>query len=95
VTTFEARIRKHFIQRMLRRFITAARAAILPCLTFAPLACSEVESPLPGGTQIMTLQHQIEDFGRRARAAARVLARTKTEQKNRALLAMADEIVNA
>ena len=43
----------------------------------------------------MTLQHQIEDFGRRARAAARVLARTKTEQKNRALLAMADEIVNA
>ena len=43
----------------------------------------------------MTLQNQIEDFGRRARAAARVLARTKTEQKNRALLAMADEIVNA
>ena len=43
----------------------------------------------------MTLQHQIEDFGRRARAAARVLARTKSEQKNRALLAMADEMVSA
>jgi len=43
----------------------------------------------------MTLQNQIEDFGRRARAAARVLARTKSEQKNRALLAMADAIVSA
>src|SRR5258708_4373595 len=40
----------------------------------------------------MTLQNQIDDFGRRARAAARVLARTGSEQKNRGLLAMADEI---
>ncbi len=39
------------------------------------------------------LKSQIEDFGRRARAAARVLARTSAEQKNRGLLAMADEIV--
>jgi glutamate-5-semialdehyde dehydrogenase len=41
------------------------------------------------------LKSQIEDFGRRARAAARVLARTSAEQKNRGLLAMADEIVSA
>jgi glutamate-5-semialdehyde dehydrogenase len=41
------------------------------------------------------LKSQIEDFGRRARAAARVLARTSAEQKNRGLLAMADEIVAA
>ena len=40
-----------------------------------------------------TLQDQIEDFGRRARAASRVLARSGAEQKNRGLLAMADEIV--
>ena len=39
------------------------------------------------------LKAQIEDFGRRARAAARVLARTGAEQKNRGLLAMADELV--
>ncbi len=43
----------------------------------------------------MTLQQQIEDFGRRARSAARVLARTGREQKDRGLLAMADEIVAA
>ena len=43
----------------------------------------------------MTLQQQIEDFGRRARAAARVLARTSREQKDRGLLAMADELVAA
>ena len=43
----------------------------------------------------MTLQDQIYDYGRRARAAARVLARTSTEQKNAGLLAMADEIVSA
>ena len=43
----------------------------------------------------MTLQQQIEDFGRRARAAARVLARTGREQKDRGLLAMADELVAA
>jgi glutamate-5-semialdehyde dehydrogenase len=41
------------------------------------------------------LKTQIEDFGRRARAAARVLARTSREQKDRGLLAMADEIVAA
>jgi glutamate-5-semialdehyde dehydrogenase len=41
------------------------------------------------------LKLQIEEFGRRARAAARVLARTSAEQKNRGLLAMADEIVAA
>jgi len=41
------------------------------------------------------LKSQIEDLGRRARAAARVLARTSAEQKNRGLLAMADEIVAA
>ena len=41
------------------------------------------------------LKMQIEDFGRRARAAARVLARTGRAQKDRGLLAMADEIVAA
>jgi glutamate-5-semialdehyde dehydrogenase len=41
------------------------------------------------------LKSQIEDFGRRARVAARVLARTSAEQKNQGLLAMADEIVVA
>lgn len=41
------------------------------------------------------LKTQIEDFGRRARAAARVLARTSAEQKNQGLLAMADEVVAA
>ncbi len=41
------------------------------------------------------LKAQIEDFGRRARAAARVLARTSSEQKNRGLRAMADEILAA
>src|SRR6188474_2089653 len=41
------------------------------------------------------LKAQIEDFGRRARAAARVLARTKADQKDRGLLAMADELVSA
>jgi len=40
------------------------------------------------------LREQILDFGRRARAAARILARTSGEQKNRGLRAMADEIVN-
>ena len=43
----------------------------------------------------MDLKEQILDFGRRARAAARVLARTGSEQKNRGLLAMADEILAA
>ncbi len=41
------------------------------------------------------LKTQIEDLGRRARAAARVLARTSSEQKNRGLRAMADEIIAA
>ena len=41
------------------------------------------------------LKAQIEDFGRRARAAARLLARTGREQKDRGLRAMADEIVAA
>ncbi|MEI9896695.1 MAG: aldehyde dehydrogenase family protein [Chthoniobacter sp.] len=41
------------------------------------------------------LKSQIEDFGRRARAAARVLARTSAEQKNRGLRAMADEVIAA
>jgi glutamate-5-semialdehyde dehydrogenase len=43
----------------------------------------------------MDLKSQIDDFGRRARAASRLLARMPAEQKNRGLLAMADEIVAA
>jgi len=38
------------------------------------------------------LQNQIVETGRRARHAARILARSSTEQKNRALRAMADEL---
>jgi glutamate-5-semialdehyde dehydrogenase len=41
----------------------------------------------------MELQSQIHDFGRRARAAARLLRQCSTEQKNRGLLAMADRVV--
>jgi glutamate-5-semialdehyde dehydrogenase len=41
------------------------------------------------------LKSQIEDFGRRARAAARILARASAEQKNQGLLAMSDEILVA
>ena len=41
------------------------------------------------------LKTLIEDFGRRARAAARVLARTSREQKDRGLLAMAEEVIAA
>ncbi|HEX8310839.1 MAG TPA: glutamate-5-semialdehyde dehydrogenase [Chthoniobacteraceae bacterium] len=41
------------------------------------------------------LKEQIEELGRRARAAARALARASSEQKNRGLLAMADEILSA
>ena len=41
----------------------------------------------------MELQSQIHDFGRRARAAARLLRQCPTEQKNRGLLAMADRVV--
>ena len=42
----------------------------------------------------MTLQDQILDFGRRARAAARQLRKCSTEQKNRGLLAMADRVIS-
>src|SRR5438094_912885 len=41
----------------------------------------------------MDLTAQIHDFGRRARAAARVLRQCASEQKNRGLLAMADQLV--
>ena len=41
----------------------------------------------------MDLKEQIHDFGRRARAAARVLRQGASEQKNRGLLAMADQLV--
>lgn len=41
----------------------------------------------------MDLQQQILDLGRRARKAARDLAKLSSEQKNAALLAMADEIM--
>ncbi|MEA3208155.1 MAG: glutamate-5-semialdehyde dehydrogenase [Chthoniobacter sp.] len=42
---------------------------------------------------MLTLQEQIHDFGRRARAAARRLRQYPTEQKNRGLLAMADRLM--
>ena len=41
----------------------------------------------------MSLQQEILDLGRRAHKAARGLANLNTEQKNAALLAMADEII--
>ena len=41
----------------------------------------------------MELKQQIQDFGRRARAASRLLAQLPAAQKNSALLAMADEIM--
>jgi len=41
----------------------------------------------------MTLNHQIHDFGRRARAAARQLRLCTTEQKNAGIRAMADELL--
>ena len=41
----------------------------------------------------MTLADQIHDFGKRARAAARLLRQCSTEQKNRGLHAMADRVV--
>ena len=41
----------------------------------------------------MSLQREIFDLGRRAHKAARCLASLSTEQKNAALLAMADEIM--
>jgi len=42
----------------------------------------------------MSLQDQILDYGKRARAAARALARLNTQQKNTALNAMAGQIVS-
>jgi glutamate-5-semialdehyde dehydrogenase len=41
----------------------------------------------------MTLADQIHDFGKRARAAARLLRKCSTEQKNRGLHAMAERVV--
>ncbi len=43
----------------------------------------------------MELQNQIHDFGRRARAAARLLRQCSTDQKNRGILAMADQVLAA
>src|SRR5258706_4570339 len=43
----------------------------------------------------MDLTAQIHDFGRRARAASRVLRQCPSKQKNRGLLAMADRLVAA
>ena len=43
----------------------------------------------------MTLAEQIHDFGRRARAAARIMRQLSAAQKNAGLLAMADEILAA
>ena len=43
----------------------------------------------------MDLKEQIYAYGRRARAASRLLARTSSERKNRGLLAMADELAAA
>jgi glutamate-5-semialdehyde dehydrogenase len=42
-----------------------------------------------------TLQEEILDYGRRARSAARVLARTSTQQRNAGVLAMADALLAA
>ncbi len=41
----------------------------------------------------MELREQILDLGKRARAASKALARCSSEQKNQALLAMADELL--
>lgn len=43
----------------------------------------------------MTLTDQIHDFGKRARAAARLLRQCSSEQKNQGLRAMADELIAA
>ena len=43
----------------------------------------------------MDLKAQIEDLGRRAREAAKLLARLSSDQKNAGLLAMADELIAA
>jgi glutamate-5-semialdehyde dehydrogenase len=42
----------------------------------------------------MTLADQIHDFGKRARAASRLLRQCPSEQKNRGLLAMAERLVS-
>ena len=42
---------------------------------------------------IMDLTAQIHDFGRRARAAARRLRQASTEQKNRGIVAMAEQVL--
>ena len=44
-------------------------------------------------SKTMNLQEQILDLGQRARAASRTLARAGAEQKNKALVAMADELI--
>ncbi|HEX8372754.1 MAG TPA: glutamate-5-semialdehyde dehydrogenase [Chthoniobacterales bacterium] len=41
----------------------------------------------------MTLEEEIHSLGRRAKAASRILSQAKTEQKNIALLAMADAVL--
>ena len=41
----------------------------------------------------MDLTAQIHDFGRRARAAARLLRQASTEQKNRGIVAMAEQVL--
>lgn len=43
----------------------------------------------------MDLQNQIHEFGRRARAAARILRQCSTGQKNRGIVAMADQVLAA
>jgi glutamate-5-semialdehyde dehydrogenase len=43
----------------------------------------------------MDLQNQIHDFGRRARAASRLLRQCSTEQKNRGIVAMAEQVLAA
>src|SRR5256714_1470907 len=42
----------------------------------------------------MDVKDQILDLGKRARAASKILARANTEQKNKALLAMADAVIS-
>ncbi len=46
-----------------------------------------------GENSELDLKEQVRDFGRRARAASRQLSQLSAEQKNKGLLAMADEIV--
>ena len=44
------------------------------------------------GSRMNNLKNEVLDFGERARAAARALARMSTERKNDGLLAMADQL---